>query len=281
MTRLRIAILLLAAATIGPVLADDAPQAKRPRYAVRGIYDHDFSPTGFDDLAALGFNYIDSGPEKKQLAALAARGLKGFVWLGGYSNKTCEFNKPDEWVKTHVASIAGQAGVGAYFIDDEPNAAACPSAPDQMKARSDLVHSLDPSSGARPVPTFIASYKVDQFKSFAGKVDVIALDHYPCSIKKGCDYRIIDEQIAEADRLGIRYWGVIQAHGDAYYRPPTAAELHEEFVRWRHSKMEGYFVFAWHWPRNPNPSDRSCENNPLWLACHPDLRKQLRIENGS
>jgi hypothetical protein len=230
------------------------------RYAIRGIYDRDIVPQ-----AAIGFNYIDSGAYKDQMDVLAAQGLKGFVWLGGYSNTTCAFNYSDDWVRSHVAAIAGHAGVGAYFIDDEPDAVACPNAPGQIAARSALVRSVDPNP-----PTFIVTYKVEQFKLFAGTVDVLGLDHYPCSIKSGCDYSKIDAQAAEADRLGVRYWGVIQAHGDAWYKVPTASELHEQFVHWRATNMAGYLVFAWRFPAD-QPS--------LWLANNPALLSQLALEN--
>jgi chitodextrinase len=236
-------------------------------YPVRGVYDRDFSSTGFDDEQALGFNFIDSGPYTDQLDPLASLGLRGFVWLGGYSNDTCTFNETDEWVSSHVAAIAGNPGVGAYFIDDEPDAARCPSAPAQMKARSELVKSLDPGP-----PTFLVSYKVDQFKLFAGTVDVLGLDHYPCSIKNGCDYSKIDAEAAEADRLGIRYWGVIQAYGDDWYKVPTPEELHQEFVHWRATNMEGYLVFAWRYP-DDMPAN--------WLANHPELQSQLALENAN
>ena len=235
-------------------------------YAIRGIYGRDFSRTGFSDEAALGFNVIDSGPYKGEMDALAAHKLKGFVWLGGYSNTTCRFNRSDAWVRSHVRAIAHNPAVAAYFIDDEPDASLCPRAPAQMKARSDLVKSIDPGP-----PTFIASYQVDQFKLFAGKVDVIALDHYPCSIQHGCDYSVIDKEAAEADRLGIRYWGVIQSHGDEWYKVPTPDELHQEFLHWRATKMQGYLVFAWRWPPG-RPS--------LWLAHHGPLKAQLARENG-
>src|SRR3954451_9917178 len=214
-------------------------------YAVRGVYDKDLSPTGFDDESRIGFNFIDSGPYSDQMNALAARGLKGFLWLGGYSNTTCSFNYSDDWVRSHVAAVARNPGVGAYFVDDEPDAAKCPTAPAQMKARSERVKSIDPGP-----PTFLVSYKPDQLKLFAGKVDVLGLDNYPCSIKNGCDYSKIDTQAAEADRLGVRYWGVVQAHGDDWYKVPTPDELHQEFVHWRATKTEGYLVFAWRYPEN-------------------------------
>ena len=76
---------------------------------------------------------------------------------------------------------------------------------------------------------------------------------------------------AEADRLGVRYWGVIQAWGeDDWYRLPTRSELHNQFVHWRATNMEGYLVFAWHYP-DDLPA--------LWLANRPGLQAQLDIEN--
>ena len=238
-----------------------------PSYAIRGMYGRDFSASGFDTLRSLGFDVIDSNPYADSLDPLVSAGIKGFVWLGGYSNSTCSFNYSDDWVRSHVANVAGNPGVAAYFIDDEPDAVACPDAPAQIKARSDLVKSLDPGP-----PTFIVVYKVDQFKLWAGKVDVLGLDRYPCSIKNGCDYTKIDAEAAEADRLGVRYWGVIQAHGDDWYKVPTPDELHQEFVHWRATRMEGYLVFAWAWPS---------WDSSLWLANHPELQQQLAVENAS
>ncbi len=260
--------LVAVAALVAAGGADE--QEVRPTVAgdtmpIRAIFDRDSSPTGFDDQAALGFTTFDSGPWPEQMDALAARGLQGFVWLGGYSNESCSFRESDAWVRTRVSSIAGHRAVAAYLIDDEPLAEECPGAPGQIKARARLVKSIDP----RP-PTFVLIYRVKELRLFAGTVDVIAVDRYPCSIRKGCDFSKIDEAIAEVDRLGIRYWGVIQAHGDDWYRVPTPAELHEQFARWRASRAEGYLVFAWRWP-DEDPS--------LWLANHRELQAQLVKEN--
>jgi hypothetical protein len=237
------------------------------RYAVRGIFKRDHSPTGFDDEAALGFNLIDSEPYRDDIDPLAARSLKGLVWLGGYSNTKCRFNESDEWVRAHISAIADRPGVGAYFIDDEPDAGKCHSAPAQMKARSNLVKSIDPGP-----PTLLVTYHIDQYKLFAGTVDVLGLNKYPCSYQYGCRYHMIDQQAAEADRLGIRYWGVIQAHGDEWYKVPTPEELHQEFENWRRTRMKGYLVFSWRWP-DWDPS--------LWLAKNPKLQSRLAVENGS
>lgn len=243
-----------------------------PSYPVRGVYDRDTSPSGFDDEKAAGFNVIDSGPYADQLSAEAAAGVKGMIWLGGYSNTTCSFNQTDAWVTSHVSAIVGNPGVGYYFIDDEPNVASCPSAPQQMQARSDLVKSVDPAA-----VTFLVTYHVDQLAALKGTVDIIGLDHYPCTYAHGCDYSVVDDEAAAADRLGIRYWGVVQAFGDdastgGWYRLPTADELHQEFVHWRATRMEGYLVYAWRQPSD-DPS--------MWLANHPDLLAQVKIENAA
>jgi len=61
-----------------------------------------------------------------------------------------------------------------------------------------------------------------------------------------------------------------KAFGDDYYKMPTPAEIHTEFAHWRATKMMGYLIYAWHWPRN-NPA--------LWLANAPEVQQQLAIEN--
>jgi hypothetical protein len=242
------------------------PAAGPPQpYEIRAVFERDGSRTGFDEQAALGFNTFDSGPWPEDLDPLAARGLKGFVWLGGYSNESCAFRESDDWVRDRVRAIAGHPAVAAYLIDDEPLAEECPRAPAQVRARADLVKSIDPGP-----PTFVVLYRVEELASFAGTVDVLAVDRYPCSRRHGCDFAKIDEAVAELDRLGVRYWGVLQAHGDNWYQVPSPAQLHEQFVRWRASNMEGYFVFSWRWPdRRP----------ALWLANHPELQAQLAKEN--
>jgi hypothetical protein len=230
------------------------------------VYERDSSPTGFDYEKSLGFNFIDTGPYKDEVDALDANGIRGFIWLGGYNNTTCTFNESDTWVESHLSAIAGNPGVGAYFIDDEPDAQACPTAPAQIHARSELVKSIDPSK-----PTFIVIYR--QFADWVGTVDIIGLDFYPCSYSNGCVYSKIDDKVAQAEAAGItRYWGVIQAHGDDWYRQPTPDEEHQIFQHWRATRMQGYLVFSWEWPP---------DNPDLWLANNPPLQAQLQIENSS
>ena len=68
-------------------------------------------------------------------------------------------------------------------------------------------------------------------------------------------------EIALLEAAGVpRYWGVLQAFADSYYRYPTRDELREAFARWRSSRMDGYLVFAWSYAGNS-------------LDDHPDLQK--------
>jgi hypothetical protein len=247
----------------GTVATSSATPLIALSYSIRGMIDRDYSPTGFDQIARLGFNWIDSGPA--QTMSLTGN-LKAPVWLGGYNNATCTFYEPDTWVRQKVTMLLGNRHVGAYWVDDEPDAALCPSAPAQMKARSDLIHSLNPTA-----KTFIVIYKNEQFPLWKGTVDFFGIDKYPCNVKlNGCDYSGIDQATALADSLEMPYIGVIQAFGDDYYKMPTPAEIHTEFVHWRATKMIGYLVYAWHWPKN---------NSALWLANHREVQQQLAIEN--
>lgn len=234
-------------------------------YPIRGIIERDSSPSGFALEEAAGFNWIDTGPYRDLLDGLQGAGLKGYVWLGNYRNETCGFENPDAWVRSHLEAVAGHPAIGGYYVADEPDATRCPDAPQQVRARSDLIHSLDPGP-----PTFVVAYRVPQFRLFAGTTDVLMIDIYPCSRRNGCVYSKIDEAVSEVNRLGVPYWAMIQAHGDGWYRQPTPQELHEEFRHWRASRMAGYFVFSWAWP----PHDRN-----LWLEHHPDLVEALRQEN--
>jgi hypothetical protein len=236
-----------------------------PPRQIRAIIERDDSPTGFEYQADLGFNMIDSGPWEDDLSPLERRQLKAFIWLGGYSNQRCRFNESDAWVKTRVREISRSSTVGAYFIDDEPDSARCPQAPAQMRRRSRLVKSIDPEP-----PTFLVAFKRQEVRRFARTVDVIGLVAYPCSWKRGCDFLKIDRMARVAERAKVRYWGVIQAHGDDWYKLPTPAELHRIFVHWRRTAMEGYMVFSWRWP-DDDPA--------LWVGNHPELQQQLAIEN--
>jgi hypothetical protein len=105
------------------------------------------------------------------------------------------------------------------------------------------------------------------YAPYVGTVDVIGADPYPCSYTNGCRMTKIEDEIQLLEAAGVpRYWGVLQAFADSYYRYPTPDELREEFTLWRASRMEGYVVFAWSYAGNS-------------LEDHPELVDVLREEN--
>jgi hypothetical protein len=240
------------------------PTSRSGSISARGVYGKDSSASGFDEIVAAGFNLIDRGPYREYLDALPS-GAKAFVWLGDYDNTTCTWEKSDDWIRTHVAAIAGHPAIGAYFLVDEPHVWDCPDAPAQLKARSDLVKSLD--SGPPTLAVIEPHSPGNPYTPYVGTVDVIGIDRYPCSYANGCVMSKIDDAIQLIEASGApRWWGVIQAFADSYYRMPTADELHEEFQHWRASSMEGYLVFAWAYGADT-------------LQNHPDLVEALASEN--
>jgi hypothetical protein len=216
--------------------------------SVRGVIGGDSSASGFDVIRGAGFNVVPVMPYRSYLDRLQAAGMKGVVWLWGYTRDGCKFWHTDDQIRTEVAAIAGHPAIAAYQIDDEPNYArreGCPQVVDQMRARHALVKSLDPSN-----PTYLTMSTWDGFEGypyqyFAGVTDIMGLVVYPYGTNTSQPVNI-DKAIAEAETDGVpRYWAVMQAYGDAYYRMPSSIELQDQLARWERSRMEGYLVYNW------------------------------------
>jgi len=217
----------------------------------RFLYNSDSAPA---TVASYGWNLIDVGSQwsADQLQA----GSRGLVWVGDYDNTTCSWEESDAALNSQVTAARGDAKVFGYFISDEPNPYACPNAPAQHKARSDLIHSIDPTK-----PTVIVldsngftgrntQDALDQMPLWKGTADYIGLDPYPCYQSSPCDYSWIDKTIQAANAAGLNYWGVIQAFNDSSWRWPTADELSHMLNQWGASKQTGYMTFAWTWSGN-------------------------------
>jgi hypothetical protein len=232
---------------------------------IRGSYGKDASASGFDHIVRAGFTAIDRGAFPETLDPLPP-GVKAFVWLGNWDNKTCAWEKSDDWIRSHLGKIVGHRAILAYNLADEPHLWDCPNVPAALKARTRLVRSLDPKA-----LTFVViepHSPGNPYAEYVGTVDVIAADGYPCSHKNGCVMTKIDDQIRLLEEAHVpRYWGVVQAFADSWYRMPTAEELREEFRRWRSSRMEGWLVFSWTYGTDT-------------LERHADLVDVLRAENG-
>lgn len=256
-------------------------------YPLRGMYSRQ-SNGGYDKIVASGHNLIDSGPG--QVSGLAS-GLKAMVWVGDYDDETCTWERSDAQIRSAVQAHIGDPKVGVWFIADEPwvgGSPRCPTTPSQMKARTDLIHSIDPSAKTLMViDANSAEESLDQLPLWKGTVDYVGIDAYVCWQGQSCHYEWIDTLARAADAAGLDYWGVVQTFGDpsgqgAYMctttsgcgrpRLPTAGEIHEQFVHWRATRMSSYLSFAWDWPSG-TPS--------LWLENHPELQLQLAQENAA
>jgi len=216
----------------------------------RFMYSSDSDPA---TVASDGWNLIDTGSQ--WTADRTPAGTQGLVWVGDYDNSTCSWQVSDTSLSATVSAAKGDPKVFGYFISDEPNPYACPNAPAQHKARTQLIHSLD----AKPVVVVLDSNgfsgratqdALDQLPLWKGTADVFGLDPYPCYQGGACDYSWIDRTISAADAAGLNYWGVVQAFNDSSWRWPTASELSHMLSQWAGSKQSGYMVFAWTWAGN-------------------------------
>jgi hypothetical protein len=236
---------LVAGSGAGPVRADlrvSAERARTPPPRFRYIYNSDSAAAA---AAANGWNLIDVG--SKAAADVLPRGARGLVWVGDYDNSSCSWELSDAALRRETGGGGGPK-VAGYFFSDEPDPDACPNAPAQHRARSKLLHRLDPGKlTVMVMDSNSGSRSLAQIPSWVGAADYVGLDPYPCYQHKPCDYAWIDANIAAANRAHLRYWGVVQAFDDDTWRWPTAAEARHMLRQWSRSRESGYMTFAWRW----------------------------------
>jgi hypothetical protein len=214
----------------------------------RYIYNSDSAP---GTVLANGWNLIDVG--SKSSADDLPAGAKGLVWEGDYDNSSCSWEVSDASLRADVTHAVGDPKVFGYFFSDEPNPYRCTSAPAQHRARSNLIHSIDPSK-----PTVIVLDSngfagratrdaLEQLPLWRGAADYVGLDPYPCYQGSTCDFTWIDKTIHAANAAGLNYWGVVQAFNDSSWRWPTPGELTHMIRQWAASNETGYMTFAWTW----------------------------------
>jgi len=216
--------------------------------------------------------------------------VKGLTWVGDYDKTTCTWQQSDAQISSYVTAHKGDPKVGVWFFSDEPwqgGTPQCQNAPAQHKARSDLIHSIDPNAKTLVVLDGNSDQlSIDQIPAWKGTADYVGMNAYMCWQGQACHYEWIDKIGQTFAAAGVPLWGVAQAFGDVtgsgqsmcttmngcgIARLPTAAEIHQQFVHWRATTMSGYLVFSWRWP-DGTPS--------LWLENHPELQTQLKTENG-
>lgn len=251
--------LLAAAAVLTALLSSCAPSAGRapstahqaspsssfPRGIVR------FGSSDYATMAAAGFSVTTDGNDNSVLERLGSSGLNGLVWLGGWNNAGCSWEYSDSKVIGIVDAVKGNPRVLAYQVGDEPDAKACPRAPDAYAARTTLVHQRDSVGltltilnqlneiSSKPVSTAPTPFK--------GAVDIPAFDVYPCfEGQRRCDFAMIDRAVSAIKSMKLpRWWAVIQDFQYGQWRWPTRSELDGQFRAWAGSGMSGYLVFAW------------------------------------
>jgi len=207
------------------------------------------SDQGGQAAANYGYNLLDVG-SAGEADALPA-GTQGLIWVGDYNNSSCSFEQSDASVRATAAAAVNDPKVFGYYISDEPDPFACPNAYDDHRARSNLIHSVDPGHKTLIlVDSNSAQQTLDQIPRWAGTADLFALDPYPCYQGQACNYGWIDQVIAAANSAGINYWGVAQVFQDSTWRWPTAAELNHMLGQWAASKETGIMTFAWTWSGN-------------------------------
>ena len=231
-----------------PLAAGPSGKAHADRLVPGG--GRDSSRSGLGKIDRLGFNAVTVQPTRRDLRALKRTGLKGVVWLFGYDDESCRFEKSRGWVKRRILLIRGSSLVLAYQLADEPNYArvnGCPRVSTQIRKRSRFIHSLDPAT-----PTFVTLSTWDgeqafSYEHFERSANILGLVVYPCARKSvRCKLADIRRAIREANRDGVsRYWAIIQDFSDSYHRRPRAWEVRNQFRTWADSRLGGYFIYHW------------------------------------
>ena len=238
-----------------PVLSSGTITAKKaPRY--RYVFD---SGAAASAAAAAGWNLIDV--DSKQEADGLPSGTRALFWIGDYDNSKCAWEVSDAELRSKLPALAGDPKVAGYFYSDEPDPSACPAAPSQHRARSNLIHTLSPGKFTVMVSDSNSGQaSLAQIPKWRGAADYVGLNPYPCYRGKPCNYAWIKRIIATANRAGLRYWGAVQAFADSDWRWPTSAEESRMLSLWGRSRQAGYMTFAWTW------AGRSLNTQPRLLS---------------
>jgi hypothetical protein len=240
-----------------------SPTNAAPRFRYRYV----FASSGNVKLAAAsGWNLLDVG--SKWEADRLPAGTRGLMWVGDYDNEKCSFSVSDAALSQRVSGMAHDPKIAGYFYSDEPDPSACPNAPAEHRARSALIHRLSPGKLTVMVSEANSDQaSLSQIPLWVGAADYVGFNPYVCLRGKPCDFNWIDSIIRAADKVGLPYWGAVQAFADSEWRWPTPAEERRMLSRWARSKAAGYMTFAWSWAGTS-------------LSSRLDLLRVLRTFNG-
>lgn len=197
------------------------------------------------DVAAAdrGFNVLDVSPGS--LDELPA-GTRAMVWLGDLRDG-CSWDMGDDEVSAFVEAHRGDPRIFAYFIADEPDDVSCTEAAATVRARTDLIHGIDPAARTYAIIT-----EPPTFAQFSAAVDIPAIDPYPCRQGAACDLGQIASYVDTLKAgLGDKPWfAVIQAFSSPPWRWPTATEGRDLITAWCAAEPSGFTTFAWDYDGN-------------------------------
>src|SRR5436190_9184581 len=241
---MRLRLLLIAAITLSVGLSGSTSESRAsrdPRTLTsfgRGIYTT--AGADYARIADLGFRTVVANPTKAALEEIHGYGLNAMVYTGGYDNVTCAFRWSDDTVTTRLTAIHDHPASVMYYVADEPHTAACPNVAQQVRARSQLVRSIDSDAA-----TVLAENRPSDVIALANTTDVMILSTYPCSHPSGCVLSKIDAALNTARNANVKHpWGAPQSFGDDYYRVPSPAELQALIDRWKAGGAQGFFTYT-------------------------------------
>ena len=226
----------------GPGAVAAASRRKPPKYRFLFSSNQDARRA-----ASYGWNLIDvTGKWEADHTPARTRGL---IWVGNWDDDTCGWEMSNAELRRKVRSLRGDRKAVGYFYSDEPDPDRCPSAPAAHRARSRLIHRLDPRKFTIMVTDSNSGRaSLRWIRLWRGAADYVGLNPYICYQGKRCNFAWLDKVIKAADRARLRYWGVVQAfRDDDEWRWPTSAELRRMLNRWSRSRWSGFMTFAWTW----------------------------------
>jgi hypothetical protein len=207
-------------------------------------------------MPGYGYNLVDVSTASE--ADAVPPGTRAQVWLYDYDDKTCTWEKDDSYVTSIVTRLAHDPKVAGFYFSNEPDPFACPSAPQQHRARNALIKSLAPDKYT--VIGIDANWRdhFDRYGSmWVGTADYVNYNPYICYKRdpSTCDFKWLDHVIAAAQSLPQRYFIALQAfrEGDEW-RWPTASEEARMLDRLKNPSLtglRGYMTFSWNWQSDP------------------------------
>jgi hypothetical protein len=256
---------------------------------------HYVSNVGSDrsEVAKLGFNLFDMGPDKAAIDALP-RSQRALVWLGNLDNTNCTPGYSWSEFTAAVDRLAGDPKVFGYFLSDEPHPSVCPNAVAHVRQRADYIRAKDPSQrsfivvldSSRECGANVGC-EYSALRPELSHIDLIGLDPFPCVLGGGCDLGKIDDRFHRAIVNGIPKSAIVpvfQTFGQTcnppdnrHFAVPTEQQMRSILARFAALMPDPVFDFSFGWGSKGTACpalDRADGTNGV-----PDLQSVMREHN--